>query len=301
MAASEVEQLERRAGLQNVLGVASGTRRYLSTPSGLRLAAQLGNHLAAYSATDDLVPYFGDHRLAHTEAYFQLKNAICLAYHGFYSQAFSTLRLVCELTLVQASLPEGPVVSEEKLDLLRSVLPPGSVLPGIEKVNWVLPVGFGARQSPDQKASSLEEWAVDGCRTPSWQEMLRRLLDSNVARSFDSQTQLSLRFEESMRSLDPYVHVRGRLRSGTSLSGGNILQFSQESLSHFGTRMMCAVQVSVAVLLLAFLPSATFHPDASAAFIDLGDLHRALSILPSTDSGLLKAMYDSRKSEDGSA
>jgi len=103
MSASEVERLEWRAGLQDVIRVASETRRYFSTPSGLGLATQFESDLAAYSATDDLVPYFGDHRLAHTEAYFQLQNAVCLAYHGFYSQAFSTLRSVCE-TDTSASL-----------------------------------------------------------------------------------------------------------------------------------------------------------------------------------------------------
>ncbi len=301
MVADEIAQLEWRAGLENVVGVASDTRRYFSTPSGLRLAAQLANHLAAYGATDDLIPFFGDHRLAHTEAYFQLKNSVCLAYHGFYSQAFSTLRSVCELSLLQASLPEGPVVSDQKLDLLRSMLPPECELPGLDEVNWVLPAGFGASQSPKQEASSLEEWAVDGCRTPKWWQMCERLLESDCARRFDSETQLSARLSGSMRNLDPYVHARGRLRSATGLSSGNMLRFSEESLSQFGTQMMCATQASIAMLLLAFLPSATFHPDAAAGFIDSGDLHRALSVLPSKDATLLRGIYESRNSESGSA
>lgn len=300
MVADEIAQLELRAGLENVEGVASDTRRYFSTTSGLRLAAQLANHLAAYGATDDLIPFFGDHRLAHIEAYFQLKNSVGLAYHGFYNQAFSSLRSVCELSLLQASLPGGPVVSDQKLDLLRSMMPPEYELPGLDEVNWVLPAGFGASQSPKQEASCLEEWAVGGCRTPPWRKMRDRLLESDCARRFDSVTGLSARLSESMGKLDSYVHARGRLRSATGLSRGDMLRLSEESLSQFGTRMMCATQVSIAMLLLAFLPSATFHPDAAAGFIDSWDLQRALSVLPSKDATLLIGIYDSRNSESRS-
>ena len=78
------------------------------------------------------------------------------------------------------------------------------------------PMGGRIREhpSPEQEASSLEEWAVDGCRTPRWPRMLERLLD-------------------------PYVHARGRLRSARPVNG-NMLRFSQESPSLFGARMMCA-------------------------------------------------------------
>ena len=97
-----------------------------------------------------------------------------------------------------------------------------------------------------------------------------------------------------LSSLDPYVHARGHLRSATGLSAGNTLRFSEESLSQFGTRMMCATQVSIAVLLVAFLPSATSHPQAAAGFINFGDLHLALGVLPSKDAELLRAVYDDR-------
>jgi hypothetical protein len=300
LVADETDTLGWRAGLKNVGGVAADTRQYFSTPSGRCLAAKLADHLVAYDATDDLIPFFGDHRLAHAEAYFQLKNSVCLAYHGFYSQAFSTLRSVCELSLLQASMPEGPVVSDRKLGLLRSILPPECTLPGLDEVNWVLPAGFGASQSPKREASNLEEWAVDGCRTPPWHKMWARLLESDCARRFDCETELSVRLSESMGDLDPYVHARGRLRSAIGLSSGNILRLSEESLSQFGTRMMCASQVSITILLLAFLPRATFHPYAAAGFIDSGDLHRALIVLPSKDATLLRGIYDSRNSESGS-
>jgi hypothetical protein len=96
------------------------------------------------------------------------------------------------------------------------------------------------------------------------------------------------------RLLDPYVHARARLRSATWLANGNTLQFSQESLLLFGAQMMCTMQVSIAMLLLAFLPTATSHPDATAGFIDYGDLRRALSVLPLKDAELLRAIYGDR-------
>jgi len=154
-ASRAVTRLEWFAGLDGAAGVAAETRLHLSTPSGLRLAAQLADHISAYNATDDLVPYFGDARLAHMEAYYQLKNAVCLGYYGFYSQAFSTLRSVCELSLLQASLPEGQAVSDRTLDLLRSMLPPEAALPGRDEVNWILSAGFGATQSPEREAENL--------------------------------------------------------------------------------------------------------------------------------------------------
>jgi len=292
--AGVVNKLEVWAGVDAAAGVASETRRHLSSPSGLSLATQIANHLSAYNATDDLVPYFGDYRLAHTEAFYQLKNSVCLAYHGFYNQAFATLRSVCELSLLQASLPEGDAVSNRTLDLLRSALPPGQVLPRRDEVNWVLPVGFSATQTPEREATTLAEWAVDGCRTPKWQTMRQRLLHSDVARKFDSMVQISARFQESLSDLDPYIHARGHLRSATGLSAGNMLRFSEKSLLQYGTRMMCATQVSLTVLLIAFLPSATSYPEAAAGFIDYGDLHLALSVLPSKDAELLRAIYDNR-------
>ena len=294
MLAGEITRLEWFAGVKKVTNVAAETQLHLSSPSGLRLAAQLTNHLSAYNVIDDVVPFFGDHRLAYTEAFFQLQNSVCLAYHGFYSQSFSTLRSVCELSLLQASLPEGDVMSDEKLSLLRSMLPPDCAFPDANEVNWVLPSGFGASQSPEQVARSLEEWAVDGCQTPRWRWMRDRLLDSDAARRFDSETKLSARLEKSLSDLDPYVHARGRLRSATGLSSGNMLRFSRASLSLFGARMMCATQVSIAVLLVAFLPTATSHPDAAAGFIEYRDLLRALSVLPSKDAELFRAIYNDR-------
>lgn len=89
-----------------------------------------------------------------------------------------------------------------------------------------------------------------------WQ---RSLTDSNG----DSETQLAARLRRSLAGLDPYVHARGLLRSATGLANENILRFSRESLSVFGARMMDATQVSIAVLLVAFLPTATSHPEAA--------------------------------------
>jgi hypothetical protein len=289
-----VDRLESWSGVDGAAGVASETRHYLLSPSGLPLATQLMDHLTAYNATDDLVPYFGDYRLAHTEAFFQLRNSVCLAYHGFYSQALATLRSVCELSLLQASLPEGDAVSDRTLELLRSALPPDQVLPSRDAVNWVLPFGFGATQTPQRVATTLAEWAVDGCRTPKWQYMRDLLLSSEVARDYNSATQLSARIEESLSALDPYVHARGHLRCAAGLSSGNTLRFSEESLSQYGARMGCATQVSIAALLVAFLPCAVSHPDTAAGFIDGGDLCLALSVLPPRDAELLRVIYDSR-------
>jgi hypothetical protein len=125
--------------------------------------------------------------------------------------------------------------------------------------------------------------------------MLERLLDSDIARRFDSETQLSARLRDCLADLDPYVHARGRLSSSIGLANGNMLQFSQESLSLFGARMMCATQVSIAMLLVAFLPIATSHPDAAAGLIDYGDLRQALSVLASKDAELLRAIYNERE------
>jgi hypothetical protein len=281
------------------LDAASETRKHLATPSGLSLAKQLANHLSAYNATDDLVPYFGDYRLAHTEAFYQLRNSVCLAYHGFYNQALATLRSVCELSLLQASLPEGNAVSDRALDLLRSAMPPGQDLPSRNEVNWVLPVSFSATQTPEREATTLAEWAVEGCRTPTWRTMCKRLFLSDVARKFNSVAQLSARLQESLSDLDPYIHARGHLRSAMGLSGGNMLRFSEKSLLQYGTRMMCTTQVSITVLLIAFLPSATSYPDAAAGSIDYSDLHHALSVLPPKDAELLRAIYDNRNACTG--
>lgn len=294
MFADPLNRLEALAGVKDAGHVGAETRRHLSSPSGLGLAAQLTRHLSAYNATDDVVPFFGDHRLAYTEAMFQLQNSVCLAYHGFYSQALSTLRSVCELSLLQASLPEGESVSERKLGLVRAMFPPDVHLPGADEANWVVPLGFGARQSPRQDATSLEEWAVDGCRTPRWQVMRDRLLDSSSSSRFDSEARLSARLEEALGDLDPYVHARGYLRSATGLSNGNMLRFSRDSLRVFCDRMMCATQVSIEVLLVAYLPTATSHPNAATGFIDDEDLETALGVLLPKNAALLKAMYEGR-------
>jgi hypothetical protein len=196
--------------------------------------------------------------------------------------------------LLQASLPEGEVASDEKLELLRSVYPFGAYVPGSDEVNWVFPPGFGAKQSPDRDAESLEEWAINGNRTPGWRQMLGQLLESDAARLFDAEAGLSARLEESLVDLNSYVHSRGRVRSATGLSNGNFLRFSEDSLSLFTTRMMCATQISIAMLLLAHLPCATSASEAAAGFIDDDDLQRALSVLPAKDATLLKAMYQER-------
>lgn len=289
-----VSMLEFWAEVDSAADIASQTRLHLSSPPGLLLATQLSDHLRAYNATDDLIPYFGDYRLAHTEAFYQLRNSVGLSYYGFYSQAFATLRSVCELSLFQASFPQGEAVSDQTLDLLRSMLPSDRTPPGREEVNWALPLGFGATQSPKCEANSLAEWAVDGCGTPPWKNMQKRLLNMEIVRQFDSEVGLSKRMDDLFRDLNHYVHARGFLRSATGISGGNMLRFSMSSLSQFGVCMVKATQISVVVLLLAFLPTATSHPDAAAGFINKSDLRRALSILPSKDAELLQAIYEGR-------
>ena len=300
MVSSDGTLLEALAGIDTVAGVSSDTRRHFHTASGRRLSEGLVQHLRAFAALDDLIPYFGDHRLPYSESLFQLKNSICLAYNGSYHQAFATLRSVCELSLLQAALPEGPVVSERQLELLRTMLPPEIELPGIDEVNWVLPPGFGARQSPERAATTLEEWAVDGCRTPRWGLMLDLVLASEQAGLFAEASGLKARFAESMSDLDSYVHARGRLRTATELCAGNAARFNENTLSQFATRMMCATQVSVSVLLVAFLPCATTHPDAVAGFIDAGSLEVAIRVLPVADAGLLREMDSERRDCDES-
>lgn len=124
--------------------------------------------------------------------------------------------------------------------------------------------------------------------------MCSRLFISDIARKFDSEAQLSARLQDSLSDLDPYVHARGCLRTATGLSSGNMLRFSEKSLLQYGTRMMCTTQVSITVLLIAFLPSATSYPDAAAGFINDGDLHQALSVLPTKDAQLLREIYNNR-------
>ncbi len=300
MATDSAAHIEALIGLSDVAGVAAETRERLSSASGNRLATRLVEHLRAYAALDDLVPYFGDHRLPYNESSFQLNNSVCLAYSGFYVQAYATLRSVCELSLLQAALPEGPVVTERQLELLRTMLPPDLGLPGISDVNWVLPLGFGAQQSPDRAATTLEEWAIDGCRTPRWGSMFNLLMALEHAGQFASETQLRERFADSMGDLDSYVHARGRLRTATELCACNAIRFNAETLLQFATRMMCAVQVSVTLLLVAFLPSATTHPDAAAGFLDAGDLENALKVLPVADANLIRKMDSERRDRDQS-
>ena len=272
MKTKTVSLLEVFARVEAVAGVAAETRSHLSS-SGSRLADQIAAHLSAYNATSDIVPFFGDYRLAHTEADFQLRNSVCLAFHGFYSQAFSTLRSVCELTLLQSSLPEGTKSYEIEANLV-----------------WI--IGQRAGQRSEETANSLETWAVDGCRIPKWQEMLKMLLNSNTARRFNEETHLDDRLREFFESLNSYVHERGYLRSATGLSSGNFLRFSEKTLSFFGTRMMCATQLSVSMLLLAFLLTATTEKDAAAGFIDNDQLAMALRILPPKDAEFLRSIRD---------
>jgi hypothetical protein len=294
MSADHLDRLEFWTDIGSVKGVASETNQYLSSQSGLPLAASLVDHIVAYNSTDDLVPYFGDYRLAHTEAFYQLRNSVCLAYHGFYSQAISTLRSVCELSLLQASLPEGNIVSDRTINLLRSMMPDDQVLPAREEANWVLTPGFGSTQTADREATSLAEWAIDGCRTPRWGEMLKRLLESKIAQGFNSETKLDERVKGLLSNIDPFVHARGSLCTATGLSSGNMLRFSKESLLQFGDRMIRTTQVSIAMLFIAFLPTSTSHPGAAAGFIEYVDLNRALVVLPHKDVEFFRAVYKDR-------
>lgn len=272
MQTESVSRVEMFAGVDRVAVVASDTRSHFAS-SGSRLADQLAAHLSAFNAASDLVPFFGDYRLAHTEADYQLRDSVCLAFHGFYSQAFSTLRSVCELVLLQSSLPEGAISSETEVNLV-----------------WI--TGQRARQRSEKKATSLETWAVNGARIPKWQEMLQRLLNSNTARRFNEETRLGDRLKEFFERLNSYVHERGFLRSATGLSSGNFLRFSEKSISLFVTNLMHATQLSVSMLLLAFLPTATSEKDAAAGSIDNGQLAMVLRILPQKDANFFRIIRD---------
>lgn len=291
MGADYLNRLEIWADIGRVTGVALETKQYLSSQSGLSLVASLVKHISAYNSTDNLVPYFGDYRLAHTEAFYQLRNSVCLAYLGFYSQAITTLRSVCELSLLQSSLPKGDIVSDRTIDLLRKMLPDGEVLPTRAETNWMLPPGFGATQTPDREATSLAEWAIDGCRTPHWRKMLKRLLKSKIAQEFNSKNKIEERVNYLLSNIDPYVHARGSLCTATGLSSGNMLRFSKESLLQFGGQIILTTQVSIAMLLIAFLPTRTFQTGAEAGFIEYGDLSRVMGVLPSKDEEFFEAIY----------
>jgi hypothetical protein len=291
MEIDDVRKLETLVDIEGAKQVASETRMYLSSSQGLIHAGELVSHLSAFEAIDDLIPYFGDYRLAYGDALYQLKNSVNLAFNGFYGQAFSLLRSVCELSLLQASLPHGYSVSDRALNILRSMLPPDTYLPSQDDANYVLSLGFAATQTPDREATSLKEWAVDGCRSPRFQKMLSLLLMSPAASEFDSKVHLSKRLLKIVSDLDPYVHIRGYLRSATGLSSGNMLRFSKKSLFKFRVRMKSTTQISIAILMIAFLPSSTKNPEAVAHFIDYGDLQLVLKVLPKKDSELLREIY----------
>lgn len=277
MQPESVSFVEQFAGVDKVAGIATETHSYFAL-SEYPHAKQFAVHLSAFNATSDVVPFFGDYRLAHTEADYQLRNSVCLAFHGFYSQAFSTLRSVCELSLLQSSLPEGTTSSELEANIV-----------------WI--TGQRAGQLTERTARTLETWAIDGGRIPKWQEMLKRLLSSNTACRFDRETHLGNRLKKFFECLNTYVHLRGFLRSATCLSSGNFLRFSEKSFTSFGTHMMCAAQLSVSMLLLAFLPTATTEKNAAAGFIDNVQLEMALRILPKKDADMFRSI---RKNDIGS-
>lgn len=272
MQSQDLESLEWWLNISGIANIVAQTRKFLAS-SKPRLAVQIADHLSAYNSTSDVVPFFGDYRLAHTEALFQLQNSVCLAFHGFYSQAFTALRSVCELSLLQSSLPEGATPSGAKVNMI-----------------WLL--GQRAASSPSPGvASSLKTWAIDGCRIPRWKDMLKKQLNSDMARWFDQETKLSARLKEMFESLNQYIHVRGWQRSAIHLGNGS-LRFSEESFSVFGTIMMHATQLSISILLLAFLPMATSNPEAAAGFIDDHQLLIALRVLPKMDAELLRQIFD---------
>ena len=69
----------------------------------------------------------------------------------------------------------------------------------------------------------------------------------------------------------------------------------KESLLLFGTHMMRATQMSISILLLAFLPTATSYADAAAGFIDGTQLSMALRVLPKKDAELFRQIHDNRE------
>lgn len=124
--------------------------------------------------------------------------------------------------------------------------------------------------------------------------MLKRLFKSKIAQEFKTETKLDERVKDLLSNIDPYVHARGSLCTATGLSSGNMLRFSKESLLQFGRRMFLTTQVSIAMLLIAFLPTATSQPGAAAGFIEYGDLSRALGVLSSSDVDFFRAVYNDR-------
>lgn len=270
----EVERLNCWVDIDVVANIAAQTREYLcSSPS--RLAIQIARHLSAYNSAGDVIPFFGDFRLPYTESFLQLRNAASLAYHGFYSQAFSALRSVCELSLLQSSLPEGEIPSEDEVNIV-----------------WF--TGQLAAEEPSSKyANSLKEWAIDGCKIPRRNVMLNILFESKTAREFDYETNFRERLEKIFSDIDQYIHVRGWQRSAIKLGNGG-LRFSDRSFSLFGSYMMISAQLSITMLLLTFLPSVTTNPEAAAGFIHPDQLYMAIHVLPKRDAQFLNKLYEER-------
>jgi len=269
----EVSRLIWWADIDAVAGIAAQTREYLcSSPSPL--AIQIAKHLSAYNSAGDVIPFFGDFRLPYTESFLQLRNAVSLAYHGFYNQAFSALRSVCELSLLQSSLPEGEIPSEEEVNIV-----------------WF--TGQLAAEEPSSNyATSLKEWAIDGCKIPRRNVMLNILFESKTTREFDYETNFRERLEKIFIDTDQYIHVRGWQRSAINLGNGG-LRFSEKSLSLFGSSMMISAQLSITMLLVTFLPRVTKN-SAAAGFIDPDHLYMAIHVLPKRDAQFLNNLYEER-------
>ena len=271
----DIMAIEWWANVKAVADIAAQTRAYLSL-SQPHLAVQLADHVSAYNAAGDVIPFFGDYRLPYSESFFQLRNSVSLAFHGFYSQAFSVLRSVCELSLLQSSLPDGATRSEDG-------------------VNWIWLLGQRATEPPSQGlANSIAAWAIDGCKTPPRKDMFEKLFRSDIAHEFDQKTKLRERLKEVFEGLDQYVHVRGWQRSAINLGNGG-LRLCEESLLLFGTHMMRATQMSISILLLAFLPTATSYSDAAAGFIDDTQLSMVLRVLPKKEAELFRQIHYNRE------
>ena len=295
MTSSDLYTLKNISGITNLSEVACATESHLEH-DGASLTARALRAVTSYNDMGDLVPYFGDHRLPHTEASNQLHVAFCLAFHGFYSQAFSTLRPVLELTLLQAALPPGPVVSQRKRDLFVELFAPQADPLVWETVNLVLPAGFGERQTPHQTAGTIDDWASDGCRSPKWKPLLKQVFKTDVAHELDERLGLSCRVSRLMATLNPFVHTRGRRHTSVGLSKGNVLRFSADSFNRFCEMMLDVVSISLEIYLVRFLPTATFHPEAAAGFLEEGDFLRAMKLVPVPDAEVLGELYEATRS-----
>lgn len=247
--------------------VLARTRTYLaSTPS---VVTALADSLWVHNDLFDALPIGGDCSLAYQEADTQLRASVSLAFLGFYSQALTSLRTVCEMDLLQAALPAAGFSTEVN-------------------VMWPLGVRSGLLEQGDTASLSVEEWAVLGGRIPRRKSLLDDLLRQPPVAAFAEATSLRPRIQAAFDELDRYVHVRGWLRTALRT---HVLEdgFSDEALSFYATQVIRVCQLSTLMILMALSPRVA--GDLASGVVDRSLLFKASSLLLPHDAAVLRELY----------